>query len=49
MDCPPGSGIYTGNARNGNNLTGALPNAPVSGAWCSAQFRQLMADAFPAL
>ncbi len=44
--CDP---TYTGNARKGNNLTGALPNAPISGAWFSAQFQQLMANAFPAL
>jgi cellulose 1,4-beta-cellobiosidase len=44
--CDP---TYTGNSRNGNNLTGALPNAPVSGAWFLAQFEQLVADAFPAL
>jgi cellulose 1,4-beta-cellobiosidase len=40
---------YTGNARNGNNLTGALPNAPLSGHWFSAQFQQLMQNAFPPL
>jgi cellulose 1,4-beta-cellobiosidase len=44
--CDP---TYTGNARNGNNMTGALPNAPISGAWFSAQFQQLMQNAFPAL
>ena len=44
--CDP---TYTGNARNGNSLTGALPNAPISGAWFSAQFQQLMANAYPAL
>jgi cellulose 1,4-beta-cellobiosidase len=44
--CDP---TYTGNARNGNSLTGALPNAPLSGAWFSAQFHQLLANAFPAL
>jgi cellulose 1,4-beta-cellobiosidase len=44
--CDP---AYTGNGRNGNNLTGALANAPVSGAWFSAQFQQLMANAYPAL
>jgi cellulose 1,4-beta-cellobiosidase len=44
--CDP---TYTGNSRNGNNLTGALPNAPLSGAWFSAQFQQLMQNAFPAL
>jgi cellulose 1,4-beta-cellobiosidase len=44
--CDP---TYTGNARNGNSLSGALPGAPISGAWFSAQFRQLMANAYPAL
>jgi cellulose 1,4-beta-cellobiosidase len=44
--CDP---TYTGNARNGNSATGALPNAPISGAWFSAQFRQLMANAYPPL
>ena len=44
--CDP---TYTGNARNGNNLSGALPNAPVSGAWFSAQFQQLMTNAYPPL
>ncbi|GAA5012460.1 glycoside hydrolase family 6 protein [Streptomyces siamensis] len=44
--CDP---TYTGNARNGNNLSGALPNAPLSGHWFSAQFQQLMANAYPAL
>ena len=43
--CDP---TYTGNARNGNSMTGALPNAPISGAWFSAQFQQLMPNAFPA-
>jgi cellulose 1,4-beta-cellobiosidase len=40
---------YTGNGRNGNSMSGALPNAPVSGAWFSAQFQQLMTNAYPAL
>jgi cellulose 1,4-beta-cellobiosidase len=40
---------YTGNARNGFSRTGALANAPVSGAWFSAQFQELMANAFPSL
>jgi cellulose 1,4-beta-cellobiosidase len=40
---------YTGNARNGNSATGALPGAPISGAWFSAQFRQLMSNAYPPL
>jgi cellulose 1,4-beta-cellobiosidase len=44
--CDP---TYTGNARNGNSLSGALPNAPISGAWFSAQFQQLMTNAYPPL
>jgi cellulose 1,4-beta-cellobiosidase len=44
--CDP---TYGGNARNNNSPTGALPNSPVSGAWFSAQFQQLMTNAFPAL
>jgi len=44
--CDP---TYGGNERNGNNPTGALPNAPISGAWFSAQFRELMANAYPPL
>jgi cellulose 1,4-beta-cellobiosidase len=44
--CDP---TYTGNALNGNNLTGALPNAPLSGHWFPAQFQQLMQNAFPPL
>ncbi|WP_433058279.1 glycoside hydrolase family 6 protein [Dactylosporangium sp. CS-033363] len=44
--CDP---TYTGNTLNGNNLTGALPGAPISGAWFSAQFQQLMTNAYPAL
>ncbi|MBN2116652.1 MAG: glycoside hydrolase family 6 protein, partial [Anaerolineales bacterium] len=55
-DNPDGKGFdrmcdptYTGNSLNGNNLTGALPNAPVSGRWFQAQFVQLVQNAFPAL
>ncbi|WP_214412116.1 glycoside hydrolase family 6 protein [Sphaerisporangium fuscum] len=44
--CDP---TYTGNDRNGNNMTGALPNAPISGAWFSAQFRELLKNAYPPL
>ncbi|CCK26265.1 cellulose 1,4-beta-cellobiosidase [Streptomyces davaonensis JCM 4913] len=44
--CDP---TYTGNARNGNNMSGALPNAPLSGRWFSAQFQQLMQNAYPPL
>jgi cellulose 1,4-beta-cellobiosidase len=40
---------YAGNARNGNSASGALDGAPISGAWFSAQFQQLMANAYPAL
>ncbi|WP_330461163.1 glycoside hydrolase family 6 protein [Streptomyces sp. NBC_00820] len=44
--CDP---TYTGNARNGNNPTGALSNSPLAGHWFSAQFRQLLANAYPPL
>ncbi|GAP51191.1 cellulase [Streptomyces azureus] len=44
--CDP---TYEGNARNGYNMSGALPDAPVSGDWFSAQFRQLMQNAYPPL
>jgi cellulose 1,4-beta-cellobiosidase len=44
--CDP---TYTGNERNGNNPTGAMSGAPISGAWFSAQFRELMANAYPPL
>ncbi|MFD8915950.1 glycoside hydrolase family 6 protein [Streptomyces sp. NPDC059575] len=42
--CDP---TYTGNARNGNNPTGALPDSPLAGHWFPAQFRQLLANAYP--
>ena len=55
-DNPGGKGFdrmcdptYTGNSLNGNNLTGSLSNAPVSGRWFQAQFVQLVQNAFPAL
>jgi cellulose 1,4-beta-cellobiosidase len=55
-DNPGGKGFdgmcdptYGGNGRNGNSMSGALANSPVSGAWFSAQFQQLMTNAFPAL
>ena len=44
--CDP---TYEGNARNGNNPSGALPDAPVSGHWFSAQFQELMKNAYPPL
>ena len=42
--CDP---TYGGNARNGNNMSGALPDAPLSGAWFSAQFQELLKNAYP--
>ncbi|NIL55627.1 glycoside hydrolase family 6 protein [Salinispora arenicola] len=44
--CDP---TYGGNPRNGNNPSGALPDAPISGAWFAAQFEQLMQNAYPPL
>jgi len=44
--CDP---TYGGNARNNNNGTGALPNAPLSGHWFQAQFEELLRNAFPPL
>ncbi|MGK3942080.1 glycoside hydrolase family 6 protein [Streptomyces caeruleatus] len=44
--CDP---TYTGNPRNNNNMSGAMPNAPLSGHWFSAQFQELMKNAYPAL
>ncbi|MFC9941494.1 glycoside hydrolase family 6 protein [Streptomyces pratensis] len=44
--CDP---TYTGNPRNNNNMSGALGDAPVSGKWFSAQFQELMKNAYPAL
>ena len=42
--CDP---TYRGNALNGNNLTGALPDAPVAGRWFQAQFAELVRNAYP--
>ncbi|GAA3697109.1 hypothetical protein GCM10022224_073730 [Nonomuraea antimicrobica] len=42
--CDP---TYTGNNLNGNNMSGALADAPLSGQWFSAQFRQLLQNAYP--
>jgi cellulose 1,4-beta-cellobiosidase len=44
--CDP---TYLGNPRNGNNPSGALPDAPLSGHWFSAQFQELMRNAYPPL
>ncbi len=40
---------YAGNGRNGNNPTGAMAGAPLAGHWFSAEFQQLLANAYPAL
>ncbi|WP_188189293.1 glycoside hydrolase family 6 protein [Nonomuraea sp. SYSU D8015] len=42
--CDP---TYTGNNLNKFNMSGALPDAPLSGQWFSAQFRELLANAYP--
>ncbi|WP_339151440.1 glycoside hydrolase family 6 protein [Streptomyces sp. F41] len=44
--CDP---TYTGNGRNGFNLTGALPDSPVAGHWFSGQFQELLRNANPPL
>jgi cellulose 1,4-beta-cellobiosidase len=44
--CDP---TYTGNPRNNNNMSGALPDAPLSGHWFSAQFQELLRNAYPAV
>ena len=44
--CDP---TYGGNERNGMSATGALGDAPLSGAWFSGQFQELMDNAYPAL
>ncbi|WP_110943685.1 glycoside hydrolase family 6 protein [Streptomyces niger] len=44
--CDP---TYTGNARNGYHMSGALPDAPLAGKWFSAQFQELLKNAYPAL
>jgi cellulose 1,4-beta-cellobiosidase len=43
--CDP---TYRGNGLNGNNPTGAMPDAPVAGRWFPEQFVQLVQNAFPA-
>jgi cellulose 1,4-beta-cellobiosidase len=42
--CDP---TYTGNVRNNYNMSGALPNSPLAGHWFSAQFQELLKNAYP--
>ncbi|MEO3756314.1 glycoside hydrolase family 6 protein [Streptomyces sp. B6B3] len=44
--CDP---TYEGNPRNNYNMSGALPNAPLAGHWFSAQFQELLDNAYPPL
>ncbi|MEJ3745640.1 glycoside hydrolase family 6 protein [Actinomycetes bacterium KLBMP 9797] len=44
--CDP---TYTGNELNGNNMSGALPDSPIAGAFFPAQLSQLMQNAYPPL
>ena len=44
--CDP---AYEGNPRNNFNMSGALPDAPISGHWFQAQFDELIANAWPPL
>ena len=39
---------YHGNTLNGNNLTGAMPEAPVAGRFFQAHFLELVKNAYPA-
>jgi cellulose 1,4-beta-cellobiosidase len=38
---------YTGNVHNGYNMTGALADAPLAGAWFHSQLVQLVQNAYP--
>lgn len=40
---------YEGNPRNNYHRSGALPDAPLSGHWFPAQFRELLKNAHPAV
>ncbi|MFI7633794.1 glycoside hydrolase family 6 protein [Nonomuraea sp. NPDC049400] len=42
--CDP---TYEGNDLNKHNKSGALPDAPLSGRWFSAQFQELLRNAYP--
>jgi cellulose 1,4-beta-cellobiosidase len=44
--CDP---TYEGNPLNQNHMSGALPDAPLSGHWFDAQFQELMDNAHPPL
>lgn len=44
--CDP---TYGGNARNNYNMTGAKPDAPLSGHWFLEQFEELLQNAYPPL
>jgi cellulose 1,4-beta-cellobiosidase len=44
--CDP---TYGGNTANGFNPTTALPAGPERGEWFPAQFRELLANAYPPL
>jgi cellulose 1,4-beta-cellobiosidase len=44
--CDP---TFGGDALNNNMATGAMPNAPVSGAWFQSGFNVLVQNAYPAL
>nr|WP_241266056.1 glycoside hydrolase family 6 protein [Streptomyces boncukensis] len=44
--CDP---TYEGNPRNNHNMSGALPDAPISGHWFSGQFQELLSNAHPPL
>jgi cellulose 1,4-beta-cellobiosidase len=44
--CDP---AYEGNIRNGNNMSGARGEMPLSGHWSSEQFAELLQNAYPPL
>ncbi|GAA4951973.1 hypothetical protein GCM10023238_17930 [Streptomyces heliomycini] len=44
--CDP---TYTGKPAHDNNKSGALADATISGHWFSAQFQELMKNAYPPL
>jgi cellulose 1,4-beta-cellobiosidase len=38
---------YTGNSLNGNSMSSARPNIPISGRWFQSQFAELVRNAHP--